>query len=78
MRLEDHLRAYARRLPRKTAVTANDAAAGGIASMPLNPATARAQDRLSVPGHTPPRATVQAALAKPEWKVEMVVTAALP
>ena len=31
-----------------------------------------------VPGHTPPRATVQAALAKPEWKVEMVVTAALP
>ncbi|MBL8361350.1 MAG: RidA family protein [Rubrivivax sp.] len=31
-----------------------------------------------VSGHTPPRATVQAALAKPEWKVEMVVTAALP
>lgn len=30
-----------------------------------------------VPGHTPPRATVQAQLAKPEWKVEMVVTAAL-
>lgn len=30
-----------------------------------------------VPGHTPPRATVQARLAKPEWKVEMVVTAAL-
>lgn len=30
-----------------------------------------------VPGHTPPRATVQAALARPEWKVEMVVTAAL-
>ena len=29
-----------------------------------------------VPGHTPPRATVQAALAKREWKVEMVVTAA--
>ncbi len=29
------------------------------------------------PGHTPPRATVQAALAKPQWKVEMVVTAAL-
>ncbi len=29
------------------------------------------------PGHTPPRATVQAALARPEWKVEMVVTAAL-
>jgi enamine deaminase RidA (YjgF/YER057c/UK114 family) len=30
-----------------------------------------------VPGHTPPRATVQAALAKPQWKVEIVVTAAL-
>ncbi len=28
-------------------------------------------------GSAPPRATVQAALAKPEWKVEMVVTAAL-
>jgi enamine deaminase RidA (YjgF/YER057c/UK114 family) len=27
-------------------------------------------------GHAPPRATVQAALAKPSWKVEMVVTAA--
>lgn len=29
-----------------------------------------------VPGHTPPRATVQAALARPEWKIEVVVTAA--
>jgi enamine deaminase RidA (YjgF/YER057c/UK114 family) len=29
-----------------------------------------------VPGHTPPRATVQAALAKPQWKIEIVVTAA--
>lgn len=29
------------------------------------------------PGNAPPRATVQAKLAKPEWKVEMVVTAAL-
>lgn len=27
-------------------------------------------------GQTPPRATVQAQLAKPEWKVEIVVTAA--
>lgn len=27
-------------------------------------------------GHTPPRATVQASLARPEWKVEIVVTAA--
>lgn len=29
-----------------------------------------------LPGHTPPRATVQAALAKPQWKIEIVVTAA--
>lgn len=29
------------------------------------------------PGHAPPRATVQAALAKPQWRVEIVVTAAL-
>ena len=29
------------------------------------------------PGDAPPRATVQAILAKPEWKVEMVVTAAV-
>ena len=29
------------------------------------------------PGDAPPRATVQARLAKPAWKVEMVVTAAL-
>jgi enamine deaminase RidA (YjgF/YER057c/UK114 family) len=28
-------------------------------------------------GHAPPRATVQAKLAKPEWKVEMVAVAAL-
>ena len=28
-------------------------------------------------GHAPPRATVKADLAKPEWRVEMVVTAAL-
>jgi len=28
-------------------------------------------------GQTPPRATVQAKLAKPEWKIEVVVTAAL-
>jgi enamine deaminase RidA (YjgF/YER057c/UK114 family) len=30
-----------------------------------------------VPGQTPPRATVQAALAKPQWKIEVVVTAAV-
>ncbi|MBC7731690.1 MAG: RidA family protein [Bacteriovorax sp.] len=29
------------------------------------------------PGDAPPRATVQANLAKPDWKVEMVVTAAI-
>ena len=29
------------------------------------------------PGDAPPRATVQAALAKPEWKIEVVVTAAI-
>ena len=34
-------------------------------------------DAWVVPGQTPPRATVQAALAKPEWKIEMVVTAAV-
>jgi len=28
-------------------------------------------------GHTPPRATVQAALAKPQWKLEIVITAAV-
>lgn len=30
------------------------------------------------PGHTPARATVEAPLARPGWKVEIVVTAALP
>lgn len=29
-----------------------------------------------VPGQAPPRATVQAALARPDWKIEVVVTAA--
>lgn len=28
-------------------------------------------------GHAPPRATVQAALARPGWKIEVVVTAAV-
>ena len=28
-------------------------------------------------GHAPPRATVRAALARPEWKIEVVVTAAV-
>jgi enamine deaminase RidA (YjgF/YER057c/UK114 family) len=34
-------------------------------------------DAWVVPGQTPPRATVQAALAKPGWKIEFVVTAAV-
>ena len=29
-------------------------------------------------GHTPPRATVQAKLARPGWRIEVVATAALP
>ena len=38
----------------------------------------RVWDSWVVPGHTPCRATVQAALARPQWKLEMVATAALP
>ncbi|MGV0958922.1 MAG: RidA family protein [Limnohabitans sp.] len=34
-------------------------------------------DAWVVPGNTPPRATVQAQLANPDWKLEIVVTAAL-
>jgi enamine deaminase RidA (YjgF/YER057c/UK114 family) len=34
-------------------------------------------DAWIMPGQAPPRATVQAALAKPAWKIEVVVTAAL-
>lgn len=37
----------------------------------------RVWDAWVVPGHTPPRATVQAALANPDWKIEVVVTAAV-
>lgn len=29
------------------------------------------------PGDAPPRATVQARLARPEWKIEIVITAAI-
>jgi enamine deaminase RidA (YjgF/YER057c/UK114 family) len=36
-----------------------------------------AWDAWVAPGNAPPRATVQAALARPEWRVEMVVTAAV-
>ena len=34
-------------------------------------------DAWVVPGHTPPRATVQAQLGNPDWKLEIVVTAAV-
>jgi enamine deaminase RidA (YjgF/YER057c/UK114 family) len=37
----------------------------------------RVWDNWVVPGHTPPRATVQANLASPKWRLEMVATAAL-
>ncbi|KAF1689042.1 RidA family protein [Pseudoxanthomonas koreensis] len=37
----------------------------------------KAWDEWVAAGHAPPRATVQAALARPEWKVEIVVTAAV-
>jgi enamine deaminase RidA (YjgF/YER057c/UK114 family) len=37
----------------------------------------RAWDAWVPAGHTPPRATVQARLARPEWRVEIVATAAL-
>ena len=37
----------------------------------------RVWDAWVVPGHTPCRATLLAALAKPVWKVEIVVTAAV-
>ena len=33
-------------------------------------------DDWAAPGHAPPRATVQAALADPAWRIEVVVTAA--
>ncbi len=41
------------------------------------PAMNAVWDAWVVPGHTPPRATVQAALANPGWKIEVVVTAAV-
>jgi enamine deaminase RidA (YjgF/YER057c/UK114 family) len=37
----------------------------------------RAWDAWVPAGHTPPRATVQARLAQPGWRVEIVATAAL-
>lgn len=37
----------------------------------------RAWDAWVVPGQAPSRATVEVRLAKPEWKVEIVITAAV-
>ena len=37
----------------------------------------RAWDAWVLPGNAPSRATVEARLARPEWKVEIVVTAAV-
>ena len=37
----------------------------------------RVWDNWVVPSHTPPRATVQANLASPKWRLEVVATAAL-
>jgi enamine deaminase RidA (YjgF/YER057c/UK114 family) len=48
-----------------------------VADMAEFPAMNSVWDAWVVPGHTPPRATVQARLGKPEWKVEIVVTAAV-
>jgi enamine deaminase RidA (YjgF/YER057c/UK114 family) len=48
-----------------------------VADMAEFPAMNSVWDAWVVPGHTPPRATVQAKLAKPEWKVEMQVIAAI-
>jgi enamine deaminase RidA (YjgF/YER057c/UK114 family) len=48
-----------------------------IADLAEFPALNEVWEAWVVEGHTPPRATVVAALAKPQWKVEMVVTAAV-
>ncbi|MFM7461913.1 MAG: RidA family protein [Burkholderiales bacterium] len=47
-----------------------------IADMQDFPGMNAVWDGWVVPGATPPRATVEAKLAKPEWKVEMLVVAA--
>jgi len=47
-----------------------------VADMAEFPAMNAVWDAWVVPGNTPPRATVQAKLAKPEWRVEMQVIAA--
>ncbi len=47
-----------------------------LASMADFPGMNAAWEAWVPAGHTPARATVEATLAKPEWKVEIVVTAA--
>jgi len=48
-----------------------------VADMAEFDAMNRAWDAWVPAGHTPPRATVEARLARPEWKVEIVATAAV-
>ncbi|MEO5733659.1 MAG: RidA family protein [Rubrivivax sp.] len=48
-----------------------------IADLADFPALNAVWDDWVAEGQAPPRATVQAALARPDWKVEMVVTAAI-
>ena len=48
-----------------------------LADMADFPAMNEVWDDWVAPGDAPPRATVQARLAKPEWKIEVVVTAAV-
>ena len=48
-----------------------------IADLADFPAMNAVWERWVAPGNAPPRATVQARLAKPEWRVGMVVTAAV-
>jgi enamine deaminase RidA (YjgF/YER057c/UK114 family) len=48
-----------------------------LADMADFPAMNEVWDDWVAPGDAPPRATVQAQLAKPEWKIEVMVTAAI-
>jgi len=49
-----------------------------VANMKEFDAMNRAWDAWVAPGNAPPRATVEARLANPDYKVEIVATAALP
>lgn len=48
-----------------------------LADMADFPALNAVWEEWVAPGHAPARATIQAQLAKPQWKVEIVVTAAV-